>query len=69
MLAFSLPGGTEWLIILIIALLIFGARLPSVMRSLGKSLSEFKKGMRDTEDEIKKTDSEEPSEPDKEVKG
>jgi len=65
MFAFSLPGGIEWLIILIIALLIFGPRLPSVMRSLGKSMSEFKKGMRDTEDEIKKTTADEP---DKEIK-
>ena len=61
MLAIGLPGGTEWLIILIIALLIFGARLPSVMRSLGKSLSEFKKGMRETEDEVKWTVDEEPT--------
>lgn len=43
--AFSLPGGTEWLVILVIALLLFGARLPAVMRSLGGSIKEFKKGM------------------------
>ena len=52
MLAFTFPGGGEWIIILIIALLIFGPRLPSVMRSLGKSISEFKKGMKDVEDEV-----------------
>ena len=28
---FSMPGGWEWLIILIVALLIFGKRLPEVM--------------------------------------
>jgi sec-independent protein translocase protein TatA len=44
----GLPGGSEWLIILIIALLIFGSRLPSVMRSLGKSINEFKRGMEET---------------------
>ena len=49
-LAFGLPGGTEWIIILIVALLIFGSRLPSVMRNLGKSVNEFKKGVNDVVD-------------------
>ena len=48
----SMPGGAEWIVILVIALLIFGARLPSVMRSLGKSIVEFKKGMRDVEEDV-----------------
>ncbi|MDF1666457.1 MAG: twin-arginine translocase TatA/TatE family subunit [Planctomycetota bacterium] len=48
----SLPGGTEWIIILIVALLLFGRRLPEVMRSLGRSVTEFKKGMSDLTDEI-----------------
>lgn len=53
MLAFmGLPGGAEWLIILLIALLLFGSRLPSVMRSLGQSLNQFKKGMKEVEDEV-----------------
>lgn len=51
-LAFQFPGGWEWLIVLIIALLIFGARLPSVMRSVGKSIVEFKKGMKDVKDDV-----------------
>ena len=44
-LAFGMPAGFEWFIILVIALLIFGPKLPSVMRGLGGSLKEFKKGM------------------------
>jgi TatA/E family protein of Tat protein translocase len=35
-----------------IALLVFGNRLPEVMRSLGTGLSEFKKGMHGLEDEM-----------------
>jgi sec-independent protein translocase protein TatA len=49
---FNMPGGFEWLVILLIALLLFGSRLPSVMRSLGRSVTEFKKGMREDEDEL-----------------
>ncbi len=43
--AFSMPGGPEWLIILVIALLLFGKRLPEIMRGLGSSVRSFKKGM------------------------
>ncbi len=39
-------GGQEWLIILLIVLLIFGARkLPDLARSLGASAKEFRKGI------------------------
>ena len=47
-----MPGGIEWIIILIVALLIFGKRLPEVMKSLGKGVVEFKKGIRGIEDEV-----------------
>ena len=52
MLAFIMPGGWEWLVVLFVALLIFGSRLPSVMRAMGKSVTEFKKGMHEVGDEI-----------------
>jgi sec-independent protein translocase protein TatA len=39
-------GRGEWLLIVMAILLLFGARrLPDLARSLGKSLSEFKKGL------------------------
>lgn len=50
--ALSMPGGTEWIIILAIGLLIFGKRLPEVGRSLGKGIVEFKKGVRGIEEEL-----------------
>ena len=51
-LAFGIPGGPEFLMIAFVALLIFGNRLPSVMKSLGKSVTEFKKGVSGVEDDI-----------------
>jgi len=47
---FSMPGSGEWLIILVIGLLIFGRRLPEVARNLGKSVNEFKRGLREFQD-------------------
>ncbi len=52
---FGLPSGMEWVVILVFGLLIFGRRLPEVARSLGKSIVEFKKGMKDVRDDIEDT--------------
>jgi sec-independent protein translocase protein TatA len=49
---FGLPGGGEWIVILVVAVLIFGRRLPEIARGLGKSITEFKKGIKDTETDI-----------------
>jgi sec-independent protein translocase protein TatA len=35
----------HWIIVLVVVLLLFGNRLPSVMRSLGRGVTEFKKGI------------------------
>ena len=42
----------EMLIIAAIILLLFGNRLPSVMRSMGRGIVEFKKGIKGIEDDV-----------------
>jgi sec-independent protein translocase protein TatA len=54
-------GTGELMIIGIIAVILFGGRLPSVARSLGKSIIEFKKGMSDLESEVKSSVYSEPA--------
>jgi len=46
------PGLPELVVIGVIAILLFGRRLPDVARSFGKSIVEFKKGIRDVKDDI-----------------
>ncbi len=49
------PGPMEMAIIGIIALLLFGKRLPEVARSMGKGIVEFKKGIAGVEDEVNRS--------------
>ena len=43
----------HWLVIGIVAFLLFGNRLPDVARSLGRAFNEFKKGLKDVGDDLK----------------
>ena len=54
-------GPTEMLVVGIVAVILFGSRLPSVARSLGKSIVEFKKGMSDIESDLKSSIYSEPT--------
>jgi sec-independent protein translocase protein TatA len=40
------------LLVLVVGILLFGRKLPEVGRSLGKTVTEFKKGVRGLEDEV-----------------
>ncbi len=51
-IAFGMPGWPELLVIAALGLLIFGRRLPDVARSVGKSIVEFKKGIREVKDDV-----------------
>lgn len=45
-LAFGLPGGAEWIVILVAILVLFGgAKIPELMRGIGKGMGELQKGL------------------------
>ena len=51
MLAFFAPGPWQMVILLVIILLLFGNRIPDVAKSLGKGITEFKKGVKAGEED------------------
>ncbi len=54
--AFGMPGFQEWVLILLIVLVLFGAkRLPELARGLGQSMNEFRKARDEFEREIHKS--------------
>ncbi len=56
LLALSMPGWPEIVFILVIVLLLFGAKkLPELARGLGQSLGEFKKAREEFEKEVQKS--------------
>lgn len=50
MIAFGLPGGWEWILILAVVLVLFGHRIPGMARSLGSGITEFKRGLKEGQD-------------------
>jgi sec-independent protein translocase protein TatA len=52
----GIPGGPELLIILLVAVLIFGAdKLPKLARSSGQAMGEFRRGRSEIEEELKRS--------------
>jgi sec-independent protein translocase protein TatA len=50
-----MPGWSEWIVIFLIILLLFGAkRLPEIAKSLGKGIREFKKSIKGEDEEESK---------------
>ncbi len=50
----SLPGGSEWIIIALVVLLLFGGKkIPELMKGLGKGVRSFKDGLNDASRELK----------------
>lgn len=62
--------GMEWVIIIVVFLLLFGAtRIPKLMRNVGKGVRGFKQGLNDMKEEINRpVDEEEKAASDKEKK-
>ncbi|MGE5401538.1 MAG: twin-arginine translocase TatA/TatE family subunit [Ignavibacteriales bacterium] len=51
-------GAGEIIVILLVILIFFGPKkIPEIAQGIGKGMREFKKAMRDVEDELKTTDS------------
>ncbi len=56
-------GAGEIILILLVILILFGAKkIPELAKGLGKGMSEFKKGLKEVENEIKSTDKDEKTE-------
>jgi len=51
-----LPSGSEWVIIALLILLLFGGKkIPELMKGLGKGVKSFKEGVNEAKEEISKT--------------
>jgi sec-independent protein translocase protein TatA len=49
----DLPAPTQLIILLVLAVLLFGQKLPEVARSMGQKLAEFRRALRSIESEIR----------------
>lgn len=57
---FGLPRGSEWIIILVIVILLFGpGRIGKIASELGRSIKSFREGLGSKEEETEKTETEE----------
>lgn len=50
---FSMPGGSEWILILLVVLLFFGGKkIPDLMRGIGRGVREFNDAKTNVKNEI-----------------
>jgi sec-independent protein translocase protein TatA len=55
-LALGMPGGWEWIVIVLFVVIFFGAKkIPEIARGLGKGIREFKDATKDIKKEIDDT--------------
>ena len=63
-LLFGMPGGSEWILIIVALLLLFGGKkIPELMRGVGKGMREFKDAKNSVSDEINNGINETPKSP------
>uniref|UniRef100_UPI0040485A91 twin-arginine translocase TatA/TatE family subunit n=1 Tax=Aliarcobacter sp. TaxID=2321116 RepID=UPI0040485A91 len=49
----GMPGGMEWILIALVVLLLFGGKkIPELAKGLGSGIKNFKKAVKDDEDEV-----------------
>lgn len=59
---FSFPGGSEWIFIILIVLLLFGGRkIPELMRGIGRGIREFNDAKTTVKSEIEEGMKEKPA--------
>lgn len=60
-LLLSLPGGSEWILIVLVVLLLFGGRkIPELMRGIGRGIREFNDAKSSVKNEIEEGMKEKP---------
>ncbi len=53
LLMFSMPGGSEWILIILVVLLLFGGKkIPELMRGMGRGIREFNDAKNNVKQEI-----------------
>ena len=56
LLMFSMPGGTEWILIILAILILFGGRkIPEFMRGIGRGIREFNDAKSNVKKEIEES--------------
>lgn len=56
-----MPGGSEWILIFIVVLLLFGGKkIPELMKGLGSGIREFNNAKNDVKDKIREGMNEDP---------